>query len=139
MVPPPEKVPIDPLASELGLCDGLRVQKDNTRQWYCGCCRKAQLPNSYEVWVPDSVVRGESESSVSEKCRLNSRNGEFSAWCIKCAPKKTTSKGNCGSISALSDNEEELTSELVDAFNRGYRQRVTEESKPWWKKWFYVN
>jgi len=87
MVPPPVKAPVQPLAASLDLVQGLRVEKSGHSQWRCSCCSQMQKPGSLQVWVPDSVCRGDPEWSVTEACRENAYNGFHSGWCIKCAPK----------------------------------------------------
>lgn len=86
--PPPEKVPVDELASILGLVDGLRVQVSD-HQWRCGNCSNMQPKESLQVWVPDGVRVDDPSWSVEEVCRQSIWNGHSTAWCQICAPKKT--------------------------------------------------
>jgi hypothetical protein len=101
-VPPPKEVPVQEQAHQLGLCAGLRVEERAHGQWRCGQCGKMQPANSWQVWVPDSVRKGDPDWSISEAARLNAYNGESSAWCLDCAPKQskkaadiTTTKIRC--------------------------------------------
>jgi hypothetical protein len=87
---PPKKVPAQGMAYDLGLCDGLRVELSD-HQYRCSNCNVMQKPNSLMVWVPDNVKSGDPEWSISEQCRINAYNGDHSAWCMKCAPKKESS------------------------------------------------
>lgn len=86
-VPPPREAPVQNEAEQLGLCRGLRAEKSRFGQWRCSCCHKMQREGDWQVWVPDSVMRGDPEWSVTEAARQNAWNGHLSAWCLKCAPK----------------------------------------------------
>lgn len=85
-VPPPKTAPVQDRARELGLPDGLKVETPrDSRQWRCCSCSRMQRPNSEQVWVPDGVLPGDPAWSVTETCRQNAYNGNYSAWCLKCA------------------------------------------------------
>lgn len=86
-VPPPDKAPEQSEAKKLGLVTGLRAERSRNRPWRCGNCSTMQPGGSTQVWVPDSVRRGDPEWSVTEACRQNAWNGHHTAWCLKCAPK----------------------------------------------------
>lgn len=88
IVPPPTVPPknfIDPKAKALGLCDGLRVEHDDEdyHQWRCHACGHMQI--GVMVWVPDSVMKGDPQWSVTAACLRNYYNGHHSGWCIPCA------------------------------------------------------
>jgi hypothetical protein len=86
-VPPPEDVPIQDRAAELGLIPGLRVEASRHGQWRCCECGQMQRPGSDQVWVADGVRMGDEPWSVSESARAVAYNGGSSAWCMACAKK----------------------------------------------------
>lgn len=86
-VPPPENAPVHQIAETLGVANGLRAERAIRGQWRCGCCSKMQPDKSWQVWVPDSVRRGDPVWSVTEAARRGAYNGGWTAWCLSCAPK----------------------------------------------------
>lgn len=87
-VPPPATVPVDQVADTLGLCHGLRATRTDD-QYRCACCREMRPPESWIVWVPDGVLKGDPEWSVTESSRRNAYNGHHSGWCLECAKQFT--------------------------------------------------
>lgn len=85
-VPPPDRAPIDQISETLGLVPGLKAKR-SSGGWRCCECSTMQPDNAWEVWVPDGVRKSDAPAVITEHCRVNAYNGEFSAWCIKCAPK----------------------------------------------------
>lgn len=84
IVPPPEKAPIQSLAAELGLCNGLQAEQRDS-QSRCSCCAQMMPKGSWLVWVPDSIRRGDPSWAVTEAARENAFNGHWSGWCLDCA------------------------------------------------------
>lgn len=83
-VPPPTVAPVHQIAETLGLCDGLRAER-NTHQYRCGQCHQMQQNGAWGVWVPDGVRVGDPSWSVTESARRNAYNGTFTTWCLDCA------------------------------------------------------
>lgn len=90
-VPPPPETPIQPEADALGLAPGLRVERSRS-MGRCGQCREWQFENSLTVWVPDQLRMGDPVEAVTEICRQNAYNGQFSSWCLECALKLSGKK-----------------------------------------------
>lgn len=86
-VPPPAKAPVDEIAALLGLCSGLRAERNS--QYRCASCSKMQPDGSWLIWVSDSVRRGDPAWSVTEAARRNAFNGHSSGWCLACAQSLT--------------------------------------------------
>ncbi len=87
IVPPPNKAPVDPLADAYGLADGLHAEMARG-QFRCDACNQMKPSESMMVMVPDGVRQGDPDWSVTETARLASYNGDWSGWCLDCAPKK---------------------------------------------------
>ena len=88
-VQPPKDVPIQALAAERGLVPGLRVETARAI-FCCGGCREMRPAGSESVWIPDGVRLSDPAWAIAEQCRLSAFNGNFSLYCIGCAPKLET-------------------------------------------------
>lgn len=81
--PAPAAAPVQGAAENLGLCRGLRAERNN--QFRCDACGRMRPNGSWLVWVPDSVRKNDPDWSVTEASRLNAFNGHLSGWCLACA------------------------------------------------------
>lgn len=86
-VPPPEKVPVQPLAQSLGLAAGLTAEINHRGGWRCSNCSNYQRDGAAIVWVPDGVSISDSLFAVSDQARREAFNGHGSGWCLSCARK----------------------------------------------------
>lgn len=82
--PPPDKAPIDELATCYGLVPGLGVQMAEL-QFRCQACKQMQLAETPVVWVPQGSRVGDPAWSITENCRLSAYNGVWCGWCLPCA------------------------------------------------------
>lgn len=114
-VPPPSKAQIQSKADELGLVNGLRVEKSRD-SYRCACCGEMQVLAEYMVWVPDSVQKGDSPEAIEELCRKNAFTGTGSGWCLKCAPKKKIVKA-CNTPTSETHNPHTRLDTLMLAFS----------------------
>lgn len=74
-----------------GIMEGLRYE-DNNSGYRCDCCRQMQRPHSGLVYVPDGTLKSDPAWSVKEAIQSMRFNGNFSGWCLKCAPKEESPK-----------------------------------------------
>lgn len=87
-VPPPKTAPIDQIGETMGLVDGLRPERNQYGRFRCGNCSRWVQDGEWSVSVPDGVKSSDSAEDVKEMARLGAYNGNFTSWCLSCAPKK---------------------------------------------------
>lgn len=73
------------ICAALGLLPGLRAERSSDRQWRCAACKSMQAGRSWQIWVSDSVRKGDAPERVIEEARRSAFNGHGSAWCLGCA------------------------------------------------------